>query len=159
MSSSSYETRVALITGASSGIGRTSAIALARSAAQGPRAIRWQLVLSGRRLSELEQTAQLVCAAAREAGWSEEQVQQGRDTLCVVGDVSKQENVKELFEKVKEKFGESKRAPCDASARESGKEAEGGCLSWLLQKLARHVRTAGGFGGSGNCARGDQVAK
>lgn len=29
-----------------------------------------------------------------------------KDTLCVVGDVSKQENVNELFEKIKGKFGE-----------------------------------------------------
>jgi NAD(P)-dependent dehydrogenase (short-subunit alcohol dehydrogenase family) len=83
MSTTTSQPRVALITGASSGIGRVTAIALSKSG--------WNVVLSGRREAELEETAK--------------QCAQDVKTLCVSGDVSVEENVKALFDKTKEVFG------------------------------------------------------
>ncbi len=74
--------RVAVITGASSGIGREAALALAKSG--------WSIVLSGRRQAELEATAQ-ACEGVR--------------TMCVAGDVSVEDNVKSLFDQAKKEFG------------------------------------------------------
>lgn len=73
--------RVAIVTGASSGIGRASAIALSSAG--------WKVVLSARRESELH-------ATASECRW---------ETLVVPGDISKEEAVVELFAKTIEVFG------------------------------------------------------
>lgn len=90
----SSESRIALITGASSGIGRTSSIALARKG--------WRIVLSGRRKEELELSAKMCEEAAKEAGFKYDLKD---DTLVVAGDVSKEENVEELFAAIEKKFG------------------------------------------------------
>jgi NAD(P)-dependent dehydrogenase (short-subunit alcohol dehydrogenase family) len=76
--------RVALITGSSSGIGRVTAISLAANG--------WNVILSGRRESELQETAQM-CA---------EKAQGGVTTLAVPGDVGQEENVKAMFDMIKE---------------------------------------------------------
>jgi NAD(P)-dependent dehydrogenase (short-subunit alcohol dehydrogenase family) len=103
MSSPSGSKRIAVITGASSGIGRTSAIALARTN-------QWKICLSGRREEELEKTSKL-CREARDEAQGG-QGQQGDDlTLIVAGDVSKEDNVERLFSRVKEVYGKSVTAP------------------------------------------------
>jgi NAD(P)-dependent dehydrogenase (short-subunit alcohol dehydrogenase family) len=76
--------RIALVTGAGSGIGRVSALAL--------HAAGYSVVLAGRRVAELEKTA----AMAGEGS--------GR-ILCVAADVSEPESVKALFARVKQEFG------------------------------------------------------
>lgn len=73
--------KVAVITGASTGIGRASAIALVKAG--------WSVVLSGRRESELEATA----------------AQAGGQTLVVPGDLSDPAAVDALFERTKDRFG------------------------------------------------------
>ncbi|KAM0756255.1 short-chain dehydrogenase/reductase SDR [Meredithblackwellia eburnea MCA 4105] len=75
--------KVAIITGASSGIGRTSAIALSKAG--------WAVVLSGRRQAELEETA-AACVG-------------GAGALPVVGDITKEEDVVTLFAEASKKFG------------------------------------------------------
>jgi NAD(P)-dependent dehydrogenase (short-subunit alcohol dehydrogenase family) len=84
-------TRIAVITGASSGIGRASAVALARTG-------QWSIVLSGRRQAELEKTAELCKEACGEKA-------DDKLTLIVAGDVSSEDNVKQLFERTKEVYG------------------------------------------------------
>lgn len=74
--------KVAIITGASSGIGRATAIALS---AQG-----WRLTLSARRYDGLEETAKL-CS--------------GYKPYVVAGDVSDEEYIVALFEASKREFG------------------------------------------------------
>ncbi|KAK4698932.1 hypothetical protein P7C70_g7338, partial [Phenoliferia sp. Uapishka_3] len=74
-------TRVVVITGASSGIGRNSAIALSAAG--------WAVVLSGRRQAELEETA----------------AKCGPESLVVCGDITKEEDVVALFRAGAEKFG------------------------------------------------------
>jgi NAD(P)-dependent dehydrogenase (short-subunit alcohol dehydrogenase family) len=76
--------KVALITGAGSGIGRASSLALARK--------RFAVVLAGRRADALEQTATMVNAA-------------GSRVLVLPTDVSDPAAVKALFEKTKQTFG------------------------------------------------------
>ncbi|KAL8292850.1 hypothetical protein RQP46_000544 [Phenoliferia psychrophenolica] len=75
--------RVAIITGASSGIGRSSAVALSGAG--------WSVVLSGRRKAELDETAAL-CVGPGPA-------------LAVVGDITKEADVVELFKQAGDKFG------------------------------------------------------
>lgn len=89
---------IALVTGASSGIGRTSAIALIVAG--------WRVVLSGRRKEELEATAEMARKALREAGKDEEAKEEDLVLVCV-GDVAKEGNVKEMFEEVEKVYGES----------------------------------------------------
>ncbi len=79
--------RVALVTGSSSGIGRLTAISLSANG--------WNVVLSGRREAELKETAKM-CA---------EKAQNGVTSLVSSGDVGKEENVKVLFERIREVYG------------------------------------------------------
>jgi NAD(P)-dependent dehydrogenase (short-subunit alcohol dehydrogenase family) len=102
--------RVALITGASSGIGRATAVASlvqnVLSLSPRPytyvrntdhRALDWTaIVLSARREPDLNRTSELCKEANAEV-----------DTLVISGDVSKEGDVKQLFECTVEKFGMS----------------------------------------------------
>jgi NAD(P)-dependent dehydrogenase (short-subunit alcohol dehydrogenase family) len=74
-------TRVALVTGAGSGVGRASAVALAGAG--------FTVVLSGRRREPLEASA----AAA------------GRDALAIVSDVRDPDAVSALFSQIEARFG------------------------------------------------------
>lgn len=94
---STMQKRVACITGASSGIGRTSAIALAKTG-------QWRIVLSGRREQELEKTAQMCRDAAGSTDGDEDL------TLIVAGDVSEESNVESLFDAIKKTYGKSNKA-------------------------------------------------
>src|SRR5690242_5072672 len=76
--------RFALVTGAGSGIGRASALAL--------QAAGYSVALAGRRLSELEKTAAKANGAA------------GR-MVPVAADVSKPDSVHALFSRIKDEFG------------------------------------------------------
>ena len=76
--------KIALVTGAGSGIGKSVAVALAREG--------YAVVLAGRRREALE-------AAAREAG------QAGPRTLVVPADVTEPASVRELFARTKGAFG------------------------------------------------------
>lgn len=85
--------KVALVTGASSGIGRASAIALARDG--------WVVVVAGRRAEQLQETIDLAKGGGRSTGM-------GRpvELYAVVGDLTKAEDVEALFAAVKGKYGE-----------------------------------------------------
>jgi NAD(P)-dependent dehydrogenase (short-subunit alcohol dehydrogenase family) len=85
MTSSSKSKKVALVTGAGSGIGRSVALALAREG--------YSVVLAGRRASHLEETA-----AAIRAGGSR------MKTLVAPTDVTDSSSVEELFAKVGDMF-------------------------------------------------------
>jgi len=76
--------KVALVTGASAGIGKASALALLRDG--------WRVVLTARRLENCE-------AAIRDAGVGADQA------LAVKSDVGDAASVKALFARTKEKFG------------------------------------------------------
>jgi len=75
---------IALVTGAGSGIGRSSALALVRDG--------MTVVLAGRRREALDETA----ALAKEAGG---------ETLAVVTDVGDAESVRRLFDQIEQTFG------------------------------------------------------
>src|SRR5258706_10958874 len=76
--------RVALVTGAGSGVGRAAALALLRDG--------YPVVLSGRRRAALDETA-------RAAG------SDGARALAIAADVREPEAVKQLFEKTRDAFG------------------------------------------------------
>ena len=76
--------KVALVTGASAGIGKASALALLKEG--------YRVVLTGRRMELLEQ-------AVKESGAS------ASDALALRADVGNPDSVKALFAKTKEKFG------------------------------------------------------
>ncbi|GGZ29750.1 SDR family oxidoreductase [Asticcacaulis endophyticus] len=76
-----YKTKIAVITGAGSGIGRAVAVALSQAG--------WSLVLAGRRKAALKDTAEL-CAG---------------ETLCVPTDVTDEASVAGLFEATINRFG------------------------------------------------------
>ena len=80
----SGEGKVALVTGSSAGIGKASAMALLKDG--------WNVAFTARRLENLE-------AAIKESGVSADRA------LAVKSDVGDPESVKQLFAKVKEKFG------------------------------------------------------
>jgi NAD(P)-dependent dehydrogenase (short-subunit alcohol dehydrogenase family) len=80
----SIKDRVVIITGAGRGVGRATALLFAREGAQ--------VVLFSRTPAHLEETA----AAITQAG--------GR-TLAVAGDVSREEDVRALFQQVQETYG------------------------------------------------------
>jgi NAD(P)-dependent dehydrogenase (short-subunit alcohol dehydrogenase family) len=73
--------KIAIVTGAGSGIGKASALALARDG--------WSVVFAGRRKEPIE-------AAAKAAGG---------DCIAVAADVADPASVAQLFEKVRAKFG------------------------------------------------------
>jgi NAD(P)-dependent dehydrogenase (short-subunit alcohol dehydrogenase family) len=75
--------RIAIVTGAGSGVGRAAALALARAG--------WAVVLAGRRKDALDETAALAPAGAR--------------LLAVPTDVSDQASVTALFAATKQAFG------------------------------------------------------
>ena len=79
--------RIALITGAGSGVGRSAAIALAGDG--------MQVVLSGRRAAALAETAELIAQQHPEAP----------EPLSQVADVCSESSVSELFAQVRESFG------------------------------------------------------
>ena len=74
-------TKIALVTGAGSGIGRAAAIALSRDG--------FSLVLAGRRAGPLEETATLLAG----------------ESLAVPADVGDPNSVAALFAATKERFG------------------------------------------------------
>jgi NAD(P)-dependent dehydrogenase (short-subunit alcohol dehydrogenase family) len=76
--------RIALVTGAGSGIGRASALAL--------QAAGYSVVLAGRRAAELERTAGVGNSS-------------GPPMLAVPADVSKPDSVNALFARVKDEYG------------------------------------------------------
>lgn len=80
----SMKHRVAVITGAGRGIGRATALHFARAGAQ--------VVLFSRTAANLEQTAVEIA-------------RQGGETLAVVGDVAREEDVSRLFQQVRQQFG------------------------------------------------------
>ena len=77
-------TKIALVTGAGTGVGKAVAIALAEAG--------YNLVLAGRRPAPLEETAAAVNAA-------------GTQALAVPTDVSNRSSILALFDKVKSSFG------------------------------------------------------
>jgi NAD(P)-dependent dehydrogenase (short-subunit alcohol dehydrogenase family) len=77
-------TKIALVTGAGTGVGKAVAIALAEAG--------YNLVLAGRRKEPLEETAAAVNAA-------------GTQALAVPTDVSNRSSILALFDKVKSSFG------------------------------------------------------
>lgn len=81
---SGLQGKVALVTGGGSGIGRASAVTLARAGAK--------VVVSGRRLPALEQTLKAIRAA-------------GGEGLAVQADVTKAAEVEALIEKTRASFG------------------------------------------------------
>jgi NAD(P)-dependent dehydrogenase (short-subunit alcohol dehydrogenase family) len=76
--------KVALVTGAGSGIGRASALALMKNG--------WSVVLAGRREDALHETAQMGA-------------EHGQKTLCVPTDVTDPASIRNLFAKTRQEFG------------------------------------------------------
>ena len=76
--------KVALVTGAGTGIGRATVLALLRAG--------YQVTLAGRRIEALEETI-------RHAG------ELAENTLCAMTDVGDPRSVSALFEKIQERFG------------------------------------------------------
>jgi NAD(P)-dependent dehydrogenase (short-subunit alcohol dehydrogenase family) len=80
----SSQPRIALVTGAGSGIGRAAAVALAHDG--------YQVVLAGRRQDALEATAELAGDAKQRC-------------LCAATDVADPKQVEQLFSTTRERFG------------------------------------------------------
>jgi NAD(P)-dependent dehydrogenase (short-subunit alcohol dehydrogenase family) len=122
---------IALVTGASSGIGRTSAIALILAG--------WRVVLSGRRKEELEATAEMARTQLREAGKEEEAKDEGLVLVCV-GDVAKEGNVKEMFDEVKRVYGECMDERCVVGKRWAPNEVGSSWLSCWTRECRERCR-------------------
>jgi NAD(P)-dependent dehydrogenase (short-subunit alcohol dehydrogenase family) len=84
MATMTADGKIAMVTGAGSGIGRATALAMLREG--------YSVVLAGRRSATLEQTASEAGTAAGRA-------------LVVAADVGDPDSVRELFEKTKKTFG------------------------------------------------------
>ncbi len=80
------KTKTAIVTGASSGIGRQSAIVLSNAG--------WNVVLTARREEALQESLKLCLHP--------------ENSLVIAGDVTNEDFVKELFTKTVERFGESR---------------------------------------------------
>jgi NAD(P)-dependent dehydrogenase (short-subunit alcohol dehydrogenase family) len=76
--------KVVVITGASSGIGKATAIAFARKGSK--------VVLAARRLEKLKQLKKYISAF-------------NKDCLCVKTDITKESDVRRLFDKAEKRFG------------------------------------------------------
>ncbi|MBQ0849492.1 SDR family oxidoreductase [Streptomyces sp. BH-SS-21] len=98
-----HRTKIAIVTGAGSGIGRAVAVELLRTG--------WSVTLAGRRAERLEETAALARAALADAppGAAGEPAGQpaGKEStsLCVRTDVSRPEEVAALFDATRNRFG------------------------------------------------------
>ncbi|GJE91735.1 short-chain dehydrogenase/reductase SDR [Phanerochaete sordida] len=79
----SADTKVAIVTGASSGIGKASAVALAKAG--------WAVVLFARRADALKATRA--------------QCPKPEQILLVIGDITREEDIKRLFESTLQRFG------------------------------------------------------
>ncbi|WP_151482723.1 SDR family oxidoreductase [Streptomyces albicerus] len=86
------QTKIAIVTGAGSGIGRAVAVELLRTG--------WSVALAGRRAERLEETASLA-----EAAHAKEPTAQAGASLCVRADVSRPDDVAALFAAVRDRFG------------------------------------------------------
>ena len=88
--SAEVTSQIAVVTGASSGIGRAASIAL--------NAAGWVVILSARRKEMMEEAV--------------ESMGEGKErTRIVVGDLAKSEDVKKLFQIVREEYGKIKYFP------------------------------------------------
>lgn len=83
----SIKNRIAIITGAGRGVGRATAQLFAREGAR--------VVLFSRTRSHLEETATEIVRVSGQVG----------ESLAVVGDVSREDDVQRLFQQVKEMYG------------------------------------------------------
>ncbi len=80
----SIHNRIAIITGAGRGVGRSTALAFARAGAK--------VVLCSRTQAQLDEVVSEI-------------LQQGREALAVVGDVAREEDVRSLFEQALQTYG------------------------------------------------------
>ncbi|MFH8465929.1 SDR family oxidoreductase [Streptomyces sp. NPDC017991] len=94
-----HRTKIAIVTGAGSGIGRAVAVELLRTG--------WSVTLAGRRAERLEETAALAGAALADVspGAAEEPAGKDSTSLCVRTDVSRPEEVAALFAATRNRFG------------------------------------------------------
>lgn len=88
--------KTAIVTGGSSGLGRTSAIALARAG--------WNVTVTGRRENELQESVNLINQAAGREGAGH----------FVSGDITKEDVVLRTFKETAEKFGRVDLVFCNA---------------------------------------------
>ncbi|KAJ1583606.1 hypothetical protein NDA12_001576 [Ustilago hordei] len=88
--------KTAIVTGGSSGLGQTSAIALARAG--------WNVTVTGRREKELQETARLLDEAAGREGAG----------FYVAGDIIKEDVVLRVFKETADKFGRVDLVFCNA---------------------------------------------
>ncbi|WWC93842.1 hypothetical protein V866_000678 [Kwoniella sp. B9012] len=85
-------TRIALVTGASSGIGREAAIALHQAG--------WTVIITARRQNDLEETLDLMKAASLKDSSAARP-----DSLIVVADLTVSDDVDRLYREINERYG------------------------------------------------------